>query len=108
MAYCKNCGTKLASNARFCPICGRPTDNLYKHYKGEEESHSYSSVYKVVGITAIVILTLLGIAGLSYEGNHQEGESYSFFSVGLTIDDIKSIKTTYRRDSILSTLIVII
>ena len=26
MSYCKNCGTELQSGARFCALCGTPTD----------------------------------------------------------------------------------
>jgi len=104
MTFCCFCGTQLTSNARFCPNCGRPTDNLYKQYRKDVNSNSSSGVYKLVGIAAIVVLALLGIAGLSYDGNSQDGESYSFFSICITVDDIKSIKTIDKmQDAIRNT-----
>ena len=104
MGFCSFCGAQLISNARFCPICGRPTDNLYKHYRGRTESSSSNGVYKFVGIAAIAILALLGIAGLSYDGKSNNGEISSFFSVGITVDDIKSIKTVDKmQDAIKNT-----
>lgn len=104
MGFCSFCGAQLTSNARFCPICGRPTDNLYKHYRGETESNSSNGVYKFVGIAAIVVLALLGIAGLSYDGKSDNRGTSSFFSVGMAADDIKSIKTIDKmQDAIKNT-----
>lgn len=102
--FCSSCGAQLASNARFCNSCGRPTDNLNKQYIEEQKKKSSNGVYKLAGIAAIALLTLLGIAGLSYNGNRQDRESSNFFSIGKTKEYIMSIKSIDKmQDAIKNT-----
>ncbi|MBR1505077.1 MAG: zinc-ribbon domain-containing protein [Prevotella sp.] len=99
MTFCSFCGTKLINGARFCPNCGRPKDKLYKQLHEDVKADSSSGIYKFVGIAAIIMLVFLGFVGLSYDGNNQSGETFGFFSSGLTTDDIMSIRTADEMQS---------
>lgn len=51
MPFCSNCGTKLTTTARFCPICGCQISNLPHK---ENERGVTSGYYKNIGIISII------------------------------------------------------
>lgn len=55
MAYCGKCGNKLEDDAKFCPKCGAPVDDV-KDVEDQEETKNE----KVIVIFAITIIFILG------------------------------------------------
>jgi uncharacterized membrane protein YvbJ len=87
MSFCSACGTKLKETDRFCPECGasRKADAVVKTkeiesksqkesteeavYRGVErveKEKSFKKVSGIVGIVALVIAAIIGLASSSW------------------------------------------
>ena len=71
--YCRNCGTELDENVKFCPNCGEPVQDTVQHHSTttaevvEDKPPKVWSVFSVVGkVLGIVCLATSLIPFLNY------------------------------------------
>ena len=93
MAFCGNCGHFIGS-VKFCPNCGKPVSSIHNHYRGQNVNNSSNKIYYCVGIGALIILVLLGIAGLSFDAENSEKKVENITSIKSIEDMQNAIQNT--------------
>ena len=61
--FCKNCGTKVTGQEKFCPNCGSVVENssTAENKQTTEQQVTFTINKKVLGIAAVVVALLLVI-----------------------------------------------
>lgn len=102
LKYCKNCGSKIDSDASFCPFCGQKLTNIEKSISPEKAHQSDPSLTKNIVLVTICVLlillsTILGnIGGAIGLGNCAfwlfVGAILAFFAIRPSADHIDTDK----------------
>lgn len=105
--YCRKCGTKLGSSAKFCAFCGEPTGEppVRRVQAPQQEISSFQTWKLVSGIITIVFCTFIfALAGCAsilsdYAGTHYSVMDSKAACSALSIAcGIVSIATRARPD----------
>ncbi len=78
--YCNNCGSEMANDAKFCPVCGRPVQQsgprqeTHNVYQGYVQNTPYAAPPKSRLLAGILALLFGGIGVHNfYLGNTTRG-----------------------------------
>ena len=80
--FCKNCGTKVTGQEKFCPNCGSAVENTStaENRQTTEQQVTFTINKKVLGIAAVVVALLLVI--IFAVGGMRKAEELSSASIG--------------------------
>ena len=105
MTYCRNCGSGLHTDAKFCGNCGAPVEPVTTSFEKTTTYTAHTSApsgEKHSAQTMLLICVFLGTLGVHkfVEGEILMGFVYLFtgglFSIGWVIDIIKYANQTMR------------
>ena len=87
--FCKNCGTQLKDEARFCPKCGTPVEQIYQQNPEPQDSYiaeqspapkkwkdSYT-IFVLIGVFAVAIALGFGAKAILQSKAQKEAAIYA-------------------------------